>query len=203
MGFYGQFDTDRYISEYFPLNYKGTCVDIGMGEPINGSNTYWFENRGWKCLCVEPNLKYVRQAQGIRLNVEHLACGAVDVDDQPFTIINLIGDNESAISSLKIDDRLVQDHRHLINYALSKTINVRKLDTILAMHPEITQIDFISIDTENTELDVLKGWDINRWAPKLMVIENNYDEPFISAYLADFGYVRDKRIKVNDFYIKQ
>lgn len=60
----------------------------------------------------------------------------------------------------------------------------------------------VSIDTENTELDVLKGFDINRWKPKLLVIENNYDESFIADYLKPFGYVRDRRVGGNDFFIQ-
>lgn len=202
MGFYGQFETDKYIAQYFPEGYKGTCIEVGMGEPVNGSNTYWFEQRGWGCLCIEPNIKYCRQARNIRRKVENVACGAEDLDNQPFTIINIVNNNESAISSLKIDDRLIQDHKNLINYAITKSINVRKLDTVLEQHPWITDIDFISIDTENTELDVIKGFNINRWRPKLLIIENNYDDPSIGEYLKSFGYIREKRIEVNDFYLR-
>lgn len=49
-------------------------------------------------------------------------------------------------------------------------------------------IDFISIDTENTELDVLKGIDINKYNIKLFVIENNYNELKCEMYLNPYGY---------------
>ena len=67
---------------------------------------------------------------------------------------------------------------------------------------EAKNIDFISIDTENTELDVLKGIDLNVYNVKLFVVENNYDEPFCEDYLKQYGYRKINRIAVNDFYMK-
>lgn len=202
MSFYGQFNTDFYISKYFPSDYIGTCIDIGMAEAISANNSYHFEQLGWTCLCVEPNPTYFEQAIGVRKIVENVAVGAVDADDVNFDIFNINNGNFGAISSLRYDQRLVTSHAHMINNMQSIKVKVRTLDTILSQHPEITQIDFISIDTEDTELDVLKGFDIKRWSPKLMVIENNFDEPFIADYLKDFGYVRVERVEVNDFFVK-
>ena len=201
MTFYGQFETDRYIAKYFPHDYKGTCLDIGMAEPIAANNSYHFEQKGWQCLCVEPNPNYYQQGVGVRKIVENLACGAKDGDDIEFEIFTINGSNQGAISSLRPDSRLIRSHAHIINNSTKIKIKVRTLDTILSQHPEITNIDFASIDTEDTELDVLKGFDINRWKPKLFVIENNFDEPFIGDYLKDFGYKRVERVGVNDFFV--
>ncbi len=201
--FYGQFDTDRHIREFFPDLNTGICVDVGMGHPNGGSNTFHFERSGWQCLCVEPNEMYCQMAQGVRAHVEKFACGAEDVDGLDFKIFTLPDMNQSAISSLKPDDRLIVSHAQLIRGITTVKVNVRKLDTLLALHPWIDHIDFISIDTEDTELDVLKGFDIARWQPKLMVIENNHDEPFLADYLRPFGYGRVRRVGVNDFFVKQ
>lgn len=51
-------------------------------------------------------------------------------------------------------------------------------------------------------MDVLKGFDINRWRPKLFVIENNYQDPDVEQFLTPFGYRLDQRIGVNDFFVK-
>ena len=200
--FYGQFLTDKYIAEYFPEYYMGTCLDIGMAEPITNNNSYHFEELGWNCLCVEPNPRYFAMSHGVRKNVENIACGKEDGDDIEFEIYTINGSNQGAISSLKTDNRLIESHKHLIDKVDKIKVKVLTVDTLLSKHPEITKIDFLSIDTEDTELDVLKGFDINRWKPKLFVIENNFDEPFIGEYLRSFGYVRDKRIEVNDFFIR-
>lgn len=199
--FYGQFDTDKYIAEYFPGITNGVFIDVGMSDPIGGSNTYYFENIGWTGLCIEPNPYYYQMGLPIRKNIENMACGNVDADDVPFEIFTICGDNQSAISSLKRDDRLVNSHLHLINKTETILVKVRTLDTLLTSHPEITHIDLVSIDTENTEIDVVKGFDLNRWRPKLLVIENNFDDPDVVDYVKQFGYIRDKRIAINDFFI--
>lgn len=202
MSFYGQFNTDYYISQYFPVDYIGTCIDCGMSEPISSNNTYHFEERGWTALCIEANPSYCNQAKGIRKIVENVAVSDTNQDNVDFDIFNIDDNNEGAISSLRYDKRLVDSHAHLINHKRSIKVNIRTLDNILSRYSEISKIDFISIDTEDTELDVLRGFDINKWQPKLMVIENNFDEPFIGDYLKDFGYVRVQRIGVNDFFVK-
>jgi len=202
MAFYGQFWTDRVVKDYFPPDFVGTCIDVGMGDPVQGSNTYYFEQMGWTCLCIEPIPNYCARAEGIRKHIENVACGSEHLEGQKFDVYTVNGDNQMAISSLKPDDRLIESHKHIINNVNTITVQVRTLDEILLKHPYIESIDYISIDTENTELEVLKGFDINRWKPTLFVIENNYDEPFIADYLKDFGYLRSQRVGVNDFFVR-
>ena len=75
------------------------------------------------------------------------------------------------------------------------------MDTILS-RINIEKIDFLSIDTEGTELDVLQGFDIERWMPKLLVIENNFNDTRVKEHLSQFGYILSERLGVNDFYLK-
>jgi hypothetical protein len=82
-------------------------------------------------------------------------------------------------------------------------VKVRSLNSLLEELNFPKVIDFISIDTENTELDVLKGIDLSVYNVKLFVIENNYDEPFCKDYLSQYGYEQIHRIAVNDFFIKK
>ena len=51
-------------------------------------------------------------------------------------------------------------------------------------------------------MDVLKGLDLNQWDISLLLVENNYNDPDIEQYLNEFGYIKDARWKINDFYIK-
>jgi hypothetical protein len=86
-------------------------------------------------------------------------------------------------------------------------VSVRTLDSCLDEFNEtmtFRSIDFISIDVEGGELEVLEGFNIAFWKPTLFVIENN-DEPHVKAvkeYLEPFGYKLDQRLEVNDFYIR-
>lgn len=199
--FYAQFGTDRHIAEFFEEGYVGTCIEVGACDGLLVSNTLHFEQKDWTCLCIEPNKAYYNELIKNRKLSANFACGKDNVDDVEFTIFDL-GGNQSAISSLSVDERLVDSHKHLIRNSFTEKVNIRTLDTILKEFPSIAEIDFVSIDTEGTEIDVLKGFDIDRWKPKLFVMENNFEDPNITEYLDGFGYKKIKRVGVNDFYTR-
>jgi hypothetical protein len=89
----------------------------------------------------------------------------------------------------------------MINKVEEIKVEVKKLDTVLS-RINLEKIDFVSIDTEGTELEVLMGFDINRWKPILFIIENNFEESKFLDYLRDFGYKFSQRIGVNDFFTR-
>ncbi len=65
------------------------------------------------------------------------------------------------------------------------------------------RIDLVSIDTEGCELDVLDGFSLERFKPRILVIEN--DRPAGAAlepYLTGRGYRKFHRRKINDFYVR-
>ena len=132
----------------------------------------------------------------------NFACSNYDKKNVPFYVYDINDGNQEAISSLSVDQRLVESHKEMINRVEEIKVEARKLDTILS-RINIEKIDFISIDTEGTELDVLDGFDISRWMPKLFVIENNFQEPKFSEYLSKFGYEFSERIGVNDFFVRR
>lgn len=198
--YYGQFKTDKFIEEYFDSSHVGVCIEIGACDGYIGTNTFYFEKKGWECICIEPNPNYYKNLKLNRKISLSYACGNENSDDREFTIFDL-GNNQSAISSLSVDKRLVNSHSHLIKNNFTTKVKVRTLDFILEELKFDKKIDFISIDTEGTEIDVLKGFNINKWKPKLLIIENNFNDSEIEIYLKNFGYKKDKRIEVNDFYI--
>ena len=171
--FYGQFETDKFIKEYFPESKTGNCIEIGAVDGKFMSNTLHFEELGWNVLCIEPIPEYYNDLKLIRKNTLNYAISDDNVDDIPFTVVTMINNNKSAISGLKVDERLITTH---INYGLnpvSETILVksRRLDWCIENHFNHDTIDFISIDTEGNELDVLKSFDVNKYDIKLLIIE--------------------------------
>lgn len=195
---FSQFGEDDIISSYFPKDYVGTCIEIGAADGIMGSNTLLFEKRGWRAICVEPNSVLAAECKKNRKEVYPWAISDF-TGLEKFTIYDVAGSKESAISSLEVDERLVKQHVPLIHGQREEMVNVTTLDNLLKVC-KVDKIDFISIDTEGTELKVLKGFDIQRWMPSLLVIENNFNDPEIEDYLRVFGYEKFKRNVVNDFY---
>jgi len=205
--YYGQFLDDKVIEGYFDSNYVGGCIDIGATNGIDINNTKHFEENGWYSLCIEPNPNSYEKLKNNRKNTINLAISNFNKDLVNFIIVNLndnSAESEGAISSLSLDKKLYQDHLKLGFNLTTKSIkvSVRTLDYCIENYYNYHKIDFLSIDTEGTEIDVLKGFDINRWQPKLIVSENNYNESDVENYLKQFGYIKDKRIEVNDYYIK-
>ena len=198
---YSQHNEEQAIKSYFPPGYVGACVEVGALDGIRMSNTYQLELDGWRCLCVEPNPTSFLSLQKNRKACKNFAVGSVDADGVDFTCVVTKNTDESGISSLTVDERLVKTHSHLINKQYVIKVQVRRLDTILA-ESGFGIVDFLSIDTEGTELDVLRGFDIARYSPRLMLIENNFNDGYIEEYLSKFGYRKDRRLTVNDFYVR-
>ena len=163
------------------LNNKGGCVFVAKANP----NMY-------------ENLKMNRH------NAVHCAVGSEDKLEVQFNIVNLKaqGGNETAISGLRIDQRLYDDHMFLQPEVRQVNVPMMTLDTILLKYPAIDKIDFLSIDVEGTEVDVMKGFDIQKWMPLVIVLENNYNDKSYEDYMSSVGYKKALRNVVNDFYIK-
>lgn len=197
--YYGQDECDRHIQEYFNGIEAGFAVEVGAAHGVAASNTLFFENLGWHVLCVEPNPDLYAHLARARKHTVHCACSNV-TGIADFEVVRLVGGEVSAISSLRVDERLIETHsiesREMIQ------VPVRTLDQCLD-DAGFHTLDLASIDTEGTELSVLEGFNIGWWKPRLIVVENNFEDPEIGEHLFRYGYVRDRRVGVNDFYISQ
>lgn len=206
MNYYSQTGEDHIIEKYFGKDYIGGCIEIGAADGTGNSNTKYFEEKGWYSLCIEPNPYYFEQLKNNRSNSINYAISNVN-DNLIFNIVNIEDSyiHQDAMSSLKIDKRLY-DHHKKLGYNMSIipiTVKAITLDYCIEHFYKYDTIDFISIDTEGTELDVIKGFSIEKWNPKLLVIENNFNDYSIESFLYVHGYKKDSRIGVNDFYIQK
>lgn len=201
--YYGQSGEDIEIQKYFQDGFVGGCIDVGATNGRDINNTLHFEQSGWFCLCVEPNPYFFNQLKDNRPNSINFAISNYNKDDVDFSVVTLQGNNQEAVSALKIDEKLMEAHQSYNPRIEVIKTKVRTLDYCVENYYQYPTIDFVSIDTEGTELDVLKGFDINKWQPKLFIIENNYNNKDIEDYMNTFGYKLDKKVSVNDFYIKK
>jgi len=82
-------------------------------------------------------------------------------------------------------------------------VSLRKLDTILAKHAEdVAEIDVVSIDVEGWEMEVLQGFDIEKYKPKVLIVENLFNDPVYVESFASKGYRRWSRNLINDIYVR-
>ena len=87
------------------------------------------------------------------------------------------------------------DFRHI-------TVSVRRLDSILALQaPDVHDIDIVSIDVEGWELEVLAGFTLERYRPRVVIIENFFDNPAHGRALSARGYKLWRHVGPNDVYV--
>lgn len=213
--FKAQFGEDRILWQVFRRRTTGYFIEVGAYDGVTLSNTYFLEQMGWSGLLVEPMRPLCERAAASRprSRVIHAACGK---RGSRGTAKFTVAQNVPVLSFLTADREHVE--RCLREGATLQEIEVplRSLDDIIldarrdATSPGRPwqpksgwQIDLVSIDTEGCELDVLDGLNLDRFKPRVLVMEN--DRPAgkaIEPYLRQRGYRKFHRQKINDFYVR-
>jgi FkbM family methyltransferase len=202
---YGQFNEDSFILSQYTQSF-GYAIEVGGADGINGSPTKCLEDKGWKTLLIEPNPQLFTEAKRNRPYVFNCAAGEVCEDNVGMTIYTLNGGNETAVSGLNPNTKLIEQHQHLIEDQRLELVNKRTLNVLIyewgkVLGEKIENVDFISIDTEGTELDVMAGLNINNFKPKIIALENNFEDHNYRRTMYNYGYILYNRIGVNDYYI--
>jgi FkbM family methyltransferase len=207
-------DIDRVIQDrFFPTQKQGVLVEVGAAGPSYLSIGASFRERGWVVIAIEPNPYFCEQHVAVGHQIHQYACSSEDKDQVDFYVVNLnaaeyLGGNVSfeSFSSLGIKDGFADDLKKSPNKPETKVIkvDVRRLDTILAQHyPEISAVDMVAIDVEGWELDVMRGFSIERFRPKVVVLENLFRSRSYRSFMRGLGYRRWKRLKPNEIYIRK
>jgi FkbM family methyltransferase len=204
---YGQFNEDSFILSQYSQSF-GYAIEVGGADGINGSPTKCLEDLGWKTLLIEPNPQLFTEAKKHRPHVFNCAAGEVCEDNVGMTIYTLNGGNETAVSGLNPNTKLIEQHQHLIEDQRLELVNKRTLNVLIyewekVLGEEIPNIDFVSIDTEGTELDVMKGFNIEKYQPKIIALENNFEDYNYRRTMFGYRYILYNRIGVNDYYIRE
>ena len=203
--YYSEFDTDRYIREtFFPdFSYKGIMVEVGAGPPTFISSSKHFRDNGWRTICVEPNPKFVKQHKDEGSEVYQYACS--NKEEKTSFTINYNNDNwytekndGVSFSSLGIRYSNVPEHN------TQETIDVEtiKLNTLLEKI-EVEKVDILSIDVEGWELEVMLGFDVQKYNPKVIVLENFENKPEYENFMNQRGYIKNSELGYNHIYIKE
>jgi FkbM family methyltransferase len=189
--YFSQFRQDEFLNEViFNRKRNGFFIDIGAHDGITISNTLYFEKAmEWKGLCIEPNpnvfAKLIANRHSTNLNV----CVGNGNKTVRFTMIEGYSEMLSGISDAYNEKHLDRINREIESKGGEKKeidVEMITLDSI----PEIQgqQIDFISIDTEGNEFDIVKSINFDVLDITALVIENNYGDGRIKDYLQGFGY---------------
>src|SRR4030095_12271331 len=202
--FKAQFGEDRLLHDYFHHKTSGCCVEIGANDGVTGGNTFFFDQLGGKCLLVEAIPHLAEQCRRARPNAIVANFAAVAPGNPEYVDFEMVVDYP-ALSSVSINPKTWRKAEFLGDAPRLRKIKVpsRTLDKILES-AGISSIDFVTIDVEGHEWDVLQGFSIERWNPEVVIIERNTHWPDrrIMQFLAFRGYLYDRTTGVNDWFVR-
>lgn len=191
---------DLALWDLFDRKREGFYVEVGAYDGVGFSNTYFFEAIGWTGVLVEaaPELYARCTASRPYSTAVHAACGAAD-GTVPFTVVR--GEQGVAtLSSMTPDRARIEREGGRVEVV---DVPLRRLDDILAA---VTgPIDFVSIDVEGAEIDVLSGFDLERFRPRVLVIEDNSNgaDTRVRDWLAERGYAPSFQLEQNVCYTQR
>jgi hypothetical protein len=77
----------------------------------------------------------------------------------------------------------------------------KTLNTVIETEIHVDHIDILQIDVEGGELKVLQGLDIQKYKPKVILVEDIYNDIALHDYILSNGYKLDKHISYNKYYV--
>ena len=201
-------DVDQYVRrKFFSKQNTGLFIDVGAANPNYLSVSALYRSLGWTVIAVEPNPAFSEMHRNLGHEVVQCACGDRDEDDVEFSVVDSHGTQYEngqvsfeSFSSLAIKDSYKSLKPDLDVKKIK--VNLRRLDTILATRiPIVDHIDILSVDVEGWELEVIAGLDLKRYKPRVMVIENLFNDDQYRQHLNSKGYLLWKFIAPNDIYV--
>lgn len=212
-GYYSQIGQDKYfIENIIKRRRRGVFLDIGAHDGITFNNTYYLEkNLGWTGICVEPNpSSYAKCVKNRNCIVVNKAIYEVTTDNKAELIIpegegKVEGGLEQlcALKGHVREKSLKQDFA--TQYAKHSTIVVLTTSIMDMLNKYQTYvIDYMSLDVEGYELDILKGIDYNKIKIRYLTVEHGNDEKYrqeIHDFLGSKGYIQHRGNKWDDEYI--
>jgi FkbM family methyltransferase len=200
MNYYAEYYTDKFIREnYFPnFDEKLLMVEVGAGPPEFYSMSKHFRENNWRCICIDPNPKFVNMHKELGNEIYQYACSDIE-GTQTFNIVETSWDTDkNGISYSSLGLKYPLNEKHNIFQIEVETIT---LDTLLTKL-NIKEVNLLSVDTEGWEIEVLKGFDFNTFNPKVVVIENYLHNKNYETFMNSKGYSLKNKLEYNYIFTK-
>lgn len=206
MRYFSQYGQDEFIDKVV-LNRKrnGFFVDIGAHDGINLSNSYYFESsRNFNGVCIEPNPKVFdilkRNRKCTLLNV----CIAEVETEVKFLAIDGYAEMLSGMIDKYHPEHLKRIESYITDHGGSKQeIKVKAIPLHNINLLRNTDVDYMSIDTEGNEIDILRSIGYKKININCLSIENNYHDTNIEVLMAHNGFIKVYRLGDDDIYLQK
>ena len=180
------------IQRFFADQPPGFFVEVGANEPQERSQTWHLEQAGWTGVLIEPQPDLVELLCRERsARVFAVACSSPANAGQilPLHVAGPMSSlNRDRMSAGATPDRVI-------------SVPIRTLDDVLDEAGAPSPIDFLSIDVEGHEIEVLQGFDFARWRPRLILLEDHVGDLSRHRFLRQARYRLVRRYELNGWYV--
>jgi FkbM family methyltransferase len=188
---YSQVGEDRLLMVLLGEPSTGFYVEVGSNDPVNFSNTFAFYRMGWRGITIDANEALVAKHKRLRKRDIPVYAAVSDVEEE--VVFTEYAMHELSTISPEMRETQSGNSAQIVSEKKLRTVT---LTTILDQYlsPSVT-IDFLSIDVEGHDFNVLRSLDFSRYRPKMIVIEmhnfqmKSYSTDVIYKYLTERGYV--------------
>lgn len=192
-----QLGADYWVIKQFP--HVGYFLDVGCADGIKISNTWKLEQQGWKGICIDAFPKNFTNRPNTIL-VEAVVYSEPNKEVE-FIVPNFDPDFGGIITELgQHKDKVKNDAKKIVKL---KTV---LLADILKEHNAPAFIEYLNLDIEGSEYEVLRTFPFNEYKFGCMTIEHNFEEPKrsqIESLLKSNGYKRCAQVHWDDWYIRE
>ena len=201
--FFSQAGQDKFVNDsYFRSMNNGFFVEIGAYNGIDGSNCYFFEKfLNWSGIAIEPSPSQFLALQKNR----KCKCvnKAVAKKSEKIEFIDVV---KGYTQMSGINNSSYQKTLEIINKDLRTVLDKKIIEA--ATFSEIVEynylIDYLSIDVEGGEMDILESIDFDLYKIKVLSIENNYpSEINYEKYLSEKGFCYIDSVGVDEIYFNK
>lgn len=171
---YSMFGEDLEVDKFFQNKNNGFYVDVGCYHPLEGNNTYLLYKRNWRGINIDANslsIDLFNKARREDININL----AVDTKSSKVKLffrkeINMLNTTNEKCAKI-----------HFLNGYKEKFVNSDTLNSIIGKTVyKNKEIDFLNVDVEWNEINVLKSLDFDTYKPKLICIEiHNHEDTYV------------------------
>jgi len=188
---YSSFGEDRLILKFLSKQPTGFYVDVGAHAPKDYSNTYALYQRGWRGIAIDPDPDAITAFAKER--PEDVAL-QVAIGTKPGKVtLHLFNDRSMNTVDEALYEKTLKNPRK--RHQGDIVVERRTLADILTHHvPANRSVDFMNVDCEGADLDVLRSNDWARFHPKLIAVEDldldleRVTESRVFRFLRPLGY---------------
>ena len=190
---FSQFGEDTFINEFFKDKVKGKYVDLGAFHPIRLNNTYLLYKRGWSGTNIDFNPTSIDMFNLVRKR-DHNIC-------------SLISDKDGEKRTAYFQHDWSAGNTTILDEDFKKVLKKEKTMISKTFENLITHdFDFLNIDLEGHDYNVLKTINLKKYNPKLICIEilaKSKDGKKIFKHMEENSFIFVKKCDVSYFFKKE